>query len=125
MDVIDAVFRQLFEEKLTNSTLVVAWHAGEPLAVPRSFYVEAFAVIERLRPTDVKVQHNFQTNATLVDEKWCAFFRQYDAKVGVSIDGPAYLHDEARRTRMGRGTDASVMRGISKLVDASIPLAGC
>ena len=122
MSIIDTVLRQLFEGKHTSSTLVVAWHAGEPLAVPRSFYDEAFAVIERLRPTDVKVQHNFQTNATLVDEKWCAFFRQYDAKVGVSIDGPAHLHDEARRTRSGRGTHASVMLGISKLVDASIPL---
>jgi uncharacterized protein len=121
LGIVKTVFGQLFDLGVAAPKVVLAWHAGEPLTVPRSFYREAHAAIERLRPPDVEVQHNFQTNATLVDEAWCQLFIELGAKIGVSIDGPASLHDTARRTRNGRGTHARVMRGISRLARSGIP----
>ena len=34
-----------------------------------------------------------QTNGTLVDEAWAAFFREHRFLVGLSIDGPPEIHD--------------------------------
>jgi sulfatase maturation enzyme AslB (radical SAM superfamily) len=31
-------------------------------------------MIDRLKPADLTVAHSFQTNGTLLDEAWCAFF---------------------------------------------------
>jgi uncharacterized protein len=56
-----------------------------------------------------------QTNATLIDGAWCDLFAQHGVRVGVSVDGPAALHDRHRRTRGGKGTHHLVMRGLQQL----------
>jgi uncharacterized protein len=48
------------------------------------------------------VQHTFQTNGLLLDDEWCAFFKEHDFLVGLSVDGPRELHDTYRVTRGGR-----------------------
>jgi uncharacterized protein len=51
----------------------------------------------------------------LIDADWCGLFRRHGVHVGVSLDGPAFVHDRHRRTRDGRPTHARVMRGIETL----------
>jgi uncharacterized protein len=121
MDTLGLAFRRVFESGLVDEELSVVWHAGEPLAVPPEYYREAFEIIERYRPEHLAVCHSFQTNATLLDEKWCAFIRETEINIGVSIDGPSRLHDAHRKTRGGRGTHAAVMRGIGLLNEHQIP----
>src|SRR6478735_6828651 len=68
---------RLFSEVFASGwahDIIVLWHAGEPMAAPISFYREAFATIERLRPASVVVKHSFQTNGTLVSDEWCRLF---------------------------------------------------
>lgn len=101
--------------------LDVAWHAGEPLVVPIRCYQEAFALFRRHLPGSTRVRHGFQTNATLIDDSWCRFFREEEADVGVSLDGPAWLHDAHRRTRAGAGTHAAAMRGVALLREHQVP----
>jgi uncharacterized protein len=48
-------------------------------------------------------------------------FRDYGFTVGVSLDGPAFLHDIHRKTRKGLGTHGSVMRGVELLQKNDIP----
>ncbi len=62
-----------------------------------------------------------QTNATLITQSWCDLFRDYGFTVGVSIDGPAFLHDIHRKTRKGLGTHRGVMGGIELLQKNHIP----
>ena len=45
-------------------------------------------MIEELRPRDLQVVHSFQTNGTLIDDAWCAFFAEAQVNLGVSVDGP-------------------------------------
>ena len=123
------LFTELFASGWNNPEITVLWHAGEPLAVPVSFYREAFATIERLRPKGVEggrgavtVRHSFQTNGTLIDDEWCALFRDWQVGVGVSIDGPRELHDAHRKTRSGAGTFDKTIAGIRCLKAANWPV---
>jgi uncharacterized protein len=109
---ITRLFSEVFGSGWADSQMIVLWHAGEPLAAPISFYREAFATIERLRPASVIVKHSFQTNATLINDAWCRFFLEHDVGIGVSIDGPRDLHDSKRKTRSGKGTFDKTLAGI-------------
>jgi uncharacterized protein len=120
-EVLAQTFENVFSSGLVEETFTVIWHAGEPLVLPPRFYEDAIALIAQHNRQAVRVQHSFQTNATLLDEEWCAFIRAHDVRVGVSIDGPAFLHDRHRRTRRGEGTHAQVLAGIRQLQKHDIP----
>jgi uncharacterized protein len=115
MATLRAAVRGLVDDELLGDELTVVWHAGEPLVLPPAYYEDAFAVVAAQLPAAVRVTHAMQTNATLIDDAWCALFRRHGVAVGVSVDGPAGLHDRHRRTRRGGGTHAMVQRGIDRL----------
>ncbi len=102
---------ELFSSDLVASEVTFVWHAGEPLAVPISWYEEAFALIRDAAPPGIQPIHTFQSNGTLINERWCEFFNRWDAHIGLSIDGPEFIHDAHRKTRKGGGTHAQAMRG--------------
>jgi uncharacterized protein len=95
--------------------LKILWHAGEPLAAGIDFYRQALDVTERTMGDRWRVRHSIQTNGTLVNHEWCELFRAKEVSIGVSLDGPAQMHDANRKTRSGRGSFAQVMRGIEIL----------
>jgi uncharacterized protein len=115
------LFSQVFASGWVQDCLSVVWHAGEPMVLPIEFYRDAFRMIDRLRPADLTVAHSFQTNGTLIDEAWCAFFAEQRLGVGVSIDGPKHLHDRNRLTRSGHGTFDKTIAGIRLLRRNRIP----
>jgi uncharacterized protein len=113
--VVQQAVQRLVDDDLLGDRLTVLWHAGEPLAVPTGFYDEAFEVVRRIAGPGCIVTQALQTNAMLIDDAWCALFKRHAVQVGVSIDGPAFLHDHHRVTRRGHGTHARTMRGIARL----------
>lgn len=115
-----AVVRFIRQVPAMRRPLSVVWHAGEPLVVPVAFYEQAFSCFASGSPP-IPVQHHFQTNATLLNDEWCRFFRRFSVRIGVSIDGPKEIHDAYRVDRSGRGTFDKVMRGIEKLREHNIP----
>jgi uncharacterized protein len=115
------LFEEIFASGWSCPELIVVWHAGEPLVVPVSFYEEAFAAIDRLRPANVVVKHSFQTNGMLIDADWCRLFKQWNVGVGVSLDGPRDLHDLHRKTRSGKGTFDKTIAGIRTLRENEVP----
>jgi uncharacterized protein len=119
LPLLDRVLQQVAASGLVGAELGVVWHAGEPMTVPRHWYEAAFEAIARQLPA-VRLTHHFQTNAVLIDDAWCDFFARHGVRVGVSIDGPAPLHDRHRRSRDGRGSHARVMAGIARLRAAGI-----
>ncbi len=116
-----AVAERLLQDGLLGAQLTVVWHAGEPLAVPPDFYEAAFAVLHQVLGAHCELTQAMQTNATLLDPRWCELFQRHGVKVGVSLDGPADLHDRHRVTRRGRGTHARVLRGVRLLQAHGIP----
>jgi len=112
---LDALFRWVFDSGLAQTPFTVVWHAGEPMVLRPEYYRDAFAAADRHNRGGVPVTHSLQTNATLIDRAWCDFFKTHAVQVGVSVDGPAFLHDRYRVTRRGAGTHDRVMRGIRRL----------
>lgn len=116
-----AVFRELFASGWCNGGLNIIWHAGEPLVLSPSYYREMHDLIRGLAPPGSTIKHNINTNATLIDDEWCTLFRDLNFGLGISIDGPKFLHDANRRTRSGRGTFDATLAGIRKLQAHAIP----
>ena len=56
----------------------------------------------KVPPARPDVQHTFQTNGILLDDEWCAFFKEHNFLVGLSVDGPREIHDTYRRDRAKR-----------------------
>ena len=117
---LELVCRRVFESPFLGRELQVSWHGGEPLTVPLAWYEEATALIAARRPASLRLTHGFQTNGLLLNEDWARFFSRTGARVGLSIDGPADLHDANRRTRRGRGTHEGAMRAARLLHDQGV-----
>lgn len=113
--VLDRLFAEIFASGLARQPFTVVWHAGEPLVLPPSFYAEALTLLDRHNTARLSVAHSFQTNGTLLDEAWCDFIQQRTLRIGVSVDGPAFLHDRCRKTRGGDGTLSRTLDGIGRL----------
>jgi uncharacterized protein len=116
-----ALFAMVFSSGWVGKTLDLVWHAGEPTVLPVAFYRHAIAIMDQYRPAHVRVTHNFQTNATLLNDEWCALLRRPDMRMGVSIDGPQRLNDANRLSRSGKSTFAKALAGIRRLRAAGIP----
>jgi uncharacterized protein len=114
LDTVAAIGRFLRDVKVAEDPLPVVWHAGEPLIAREDFYEAAFQI---LADTDgcPPLQHKIQTNATLINDRWCQLFSKWRVHIGVSIDGPADLHDAERRDRRGRGTHSRSLAGLRQL----------
>ena len=99
-------------------TMLVAGRGADP-ARPRLFE-RLVELCERYRRPTQRVRHALQTNGTLVSDEWARFFADHEFLVGVSIDGPAHMHDAYRLNRGGRGTHAMVVRGWEALARAGV-----
>jgi uncharacterized protein len=75
------------------------------------FFRKAVALVDRYRRPGQKIQQTFQTNGIALDDEWCAFLKEHDFLVGLSVDGPREIHDTNRVTRGGQGTFDLVMKG--------------
>jgi uncharacterized protein len=110
--------------RTASGTYKIVWHAGEPCVLPASWYARAHEILSSELGED-RVTFHVQTNATLLSPEWIRLLRDDPrCEIGVSIDGPAEIHDAHRRTRSGKGTHARVMAGVGALRDAGIPF-GC
>jgi uncharacterized protein len=119
-EVLRRTFEQVFASRYARDAFTVVWHAGEPLVLPIGFYEDAFALIRELNVSGLDVSHSFQTNGTLITPAWCDFILRNHVRIGVSVDGPAFLHDARRKTRRGEGTHQRVMQGIRHLQDHAV-----
>jgi uncharacterized protein len=120
LDTVKAAYRLAFGSGLTRVPLTIAWHAGEPLTAGLSFFQEAVDACHAVVPKGSTVTHSFQTNGTLIDDKWASFFKTHKVRVGISIDGPEFIHDRFRKTRSGQGTHKRTIEGINYLNEAGV-----
>ena len=107
-------FTKQYIEAQTSQDVMFTWHGGETLMRPISFYKKALR-FQQLYGNGRRIANCIQTNATLLNDDWCKFFRDNNFLVGVSIDGPQEFHDAYRLSTDGRPTWNQVMKGIRLL----------
>jgi uncharacterized protein len=115
LPILKRTMENVFGGGLVGEKLSIVWHAGEPLVMPIAFYKEAFQAIENLSIAKKKITHSIQSNGILINDKWCELIKEHNINLGLSIDGPAFIHDAQRKTRRGAGTHARVMNGVKTL----------
>ncbi len=100
-----------FLDAQPDGPVTMIWQGGEPTLRGIDFFRQAVELGRELaRPTQ-QVSHSLQTNGTLLNDEWGVFLAEEKFLVGLSVDGPANLHDAYRVNKGGRGSHSMVMRG--------------
>lgn len=103
--------------------LSVIFHGGEPLLMPDAagYYDKMIPQIQsviRKEAGSIGVSFGMQTNAALLRPEILDVLRKYDIGLGVSLDGPAAVHDMYRVTKHGKhGSHDMVLRGLKHLAE--------
>jgi len=108
-------FVRSFIEASPGPAVQFVWHGGEPTLLGLDFYRRVIDLQQRYSPPGWTCVNNLQTNGVLLDDSWCRFLADHNFQVGISIDGPARLHDAYRLDRGGRPTHQRAMRGLDLL----------
>ena len=82
----------------------LAFQGGEPTLAGLDFFRFFVSEVERLRGK-LRVGCALQTNGTLLDEDWCAFFREHDFLIGLSLDATQAMHDQNRVDSSGKAIE--------------------
>ena len=114
----DAVLERLVSRYMRSrqtESYTMSWQGGEPALLGLDFFKRVIELQIRYAAPGAIVCNGFQTNGTLITDELAAFLAEYQFLFGVSLDGPAQLHDFYRKTRGGQPTHASVLQGIERL----------
>ena len=90
------------------------WQGGEPTLRGLDFF-RRVVELQRRHADGRKISNALQTNGVLLDAEWAQFLAEHDFLVGVSVDGPAHLHDDYRTDAAGQGSHERVLRGLELL----------
>lgn len=119
----DEVLRAYIEKNIREEPspeVLFTWQGGEPMLRGLPFFKQA-VVYQHEFAGDKVVRNTLQTNGVLLDDEWCRFLAEAGFLVGISLDGPREIHDQARVDKQGRPTFDLVMRGIELLKKYKIP----
>jgi len=112
-EVLESFIKQ-FIEAHEVPLVTFTWQGGEPTLLGIGFFEKVIALQKKYRGSK-KIDNAFQTNGTRLTEEWCRFFSKNEFLVGISVDGPAQVHDRYRKDKAGRPTFEEVMKGIKLL----------
>ena len=109
------LFIRSYIREQTHEVVTFSWQGGEPTLSGLDFFRKALNLQERYRRPGQIVVNNLQTNGMLLDDDWCVFLSDNGFLVGLSVDGPAGLHDAYRRDLSGRPTCDRVVAAARRL----------
>ncbi|MHB1000713.1 MAG: anaerobic sulfatase maturase [Armatimonadota bacterium] len=92
-----------------------SWQGGEPTLMGVDFFRRVVSLQKQYGRSGVIVANSLQTNGTLINDEFAELLYEYNFLLGVSLDGPADIHNYFRKNAAGYGSHASVMNGIDCL----------
>ena len=114
------IVRRVIEESPLQS-LVISFHGGEPLLNLPGIRAGAEEAATVAQACGKQVELLVQTNGTLLTPETVEALRRLKVGIGVSIDGPAPIHDLHRVDRGGEGSYERVAQGIRTVSDQGAP----
>ena len=113
---LESYIRQYIDAQPAGTQEVTfAWQGGEPTLLGLDFFRRCVEIQKKHERRGMKITNTLQTNGVLLDDDWCKFFLQHSFLIGLSIDGPAELHDAYRVDHQGNGSHARVIAAMRKL----------
>jgi uncharacterized protein len=124
-EVFDAGIARLREAcvRTGRDRVSVTLHGGEPTLIGPARARAFFAAARDGLAGVAEVRLAIQTNATRLTREWVELFDEHRVDVGVSMDGPAAVHDRERVDHGGRGSHRAVVRGLDLLREGGVPFA--
>lgn len=119
---LEAHIRQYIEAQ-TGNEVVFSWQGGEPTLMKLDFFRRIVELQAKYQKPGQRIENDLQTNGILLDDEWAAFLKQHHFLVGLSIDGPAELHDKHRYSKGGKPTHARVMAAVALLHQYQVPFS--
>jgi uncharacterized protein len=119
-EILEAYIRQSLAMHGSRARVEFAWHGGEPTLAGLDFYEKAVRLEEQYGKGR-NIVNTLQTNATLLSDDLCRFFKEKQFLIGVSIDGPERLHNAYRKTKGGQGSFDKTIRGMELLKKHGVP----
>jgi uncharacterized protein len=89
-ELLDTYIRQLLEAHPLDE-VNTAWQGGEPTLMGLDFFERSIRYVGKYRKPGQNILYTMQTNGTLLNDDWCAFFKQHNFLVG-----PALIHCATR-----------------------------
>ncbi|MDP7601328.1 MAG: anaerobic sulfatase maturase, partial [Rhodospirillales bacterium] len=114
----DAVLETYIKDYIAASALpeiMFFWQGGEPTLLGLDFFESVVELQNKYKPENQTVTNSLQTNGTLIDDSWVGFLAENNFLVGISIDGPARLHDRFRVGKKDEKTFVKVEQAIKIL----------
>jgi len=95
------------------------WQGGEPTLMGLDFFRRAVELQEKYGGGR-RISNTLQTNGMLIDAAWAAFLKAHRFLVGLSLDGPAHVHNHYRKKRDGSNTWEQVMAAARVMLDHGV-----
>ncbi|MCX6180251.1 MAG: radical SAM protein [Chlorobiales bacterium] len=105
---------------LPKSSIVVAWHGGEPLTAGQSYFIRAIEILQSHLGPNQTLLTCVHTNGLLINESWMALFESIQAAVSISLDGPDEFNDRYRRSEDGNGSFKNVLAALHIAAESDI-----
>ncbi|MBN1936730.1 MAG: anaerobic sulfatase maturase [Anaerolineae bacterium] len=112
--VLETFTRQYIEAQRVPE-ITVGWQGGEPTLRGLDFFKRAVELQQCYQKPGQRILNALQTNGTTLTDEWCAFLRDNDFLVGLSLDGSREIHDAYRQDKAGHSVFDAVMRGLRLL----------
>lgn len=115
-DCLASYIRQYIDAQPAGTPEVTfAWQGGEPTLLGVEFFQACVDLQQQYAVPGMRITNSLQTNGILLDDEWCRFLLKHQFLVGLSIDGPAEMHDAYRVDHQGKGSHAGVMAALRRL----------
>jgi len=112
-EVLHRLIKGYFDTKQPCYT--IGWQGGEPTLLGIDFFKKVIALQLQYAKPGYVIGNGLQTNGTLLTDEFANFLFHNKFLVGVSLDGPAYLHNAYRRKKDASTTHTRVLEGIKLL----------
>ena len=111
LDVLERFIAEYIQAQ-PNDEVNFLWQGGEPTLAGLDYF-QQIVTLQRKHAAGKKISNALQTNATLLDERFCEFLAKERFLLGVSVDGPERFHDSLRRSKGDSPTLSDTLRGLT------------
>ena len=95
--------------------LTFAFQGGEPTLAGIDYFYFFATLVSMFKKPHQSIVYTMQTNGSNLDDEWCAYLKELNFLVGISLDGYQELHDQHRVSTQDEGTFNQAIRAIQLL----------